>query len=465
MEKNIRETLSVGQKVNLTIEKIIFGGEGLGHYEGITVFVPMSIPGEELEIEIISIKKSYARGLITKIIVPSKDRVEDLSKVSFEDFDGCDFGMLKYEKQLEFKDQITLETIEKISGLEIRNKYENIIGSEFNKNYRNKTSEPIFKESGIIKTGFYSKKSHNVFEATESILKSKIAEEVTRELLTKINALGTGNNAFKVYNEANNSGFLKHIIIRNNEKNDVMIIVVIHKKSQLKNLLQILEDMYKAKEEIKSVYISLKEEANNIKLGEELRHYFGAKYIEEEIEGLKFKIYPDSFFQVNKKQAEKLYNKAIEFFGEIEDKTIVDAFSGTGTIGMLLAKKAKNVIGIESIESSVMSAKESALENNIENIKFICGKVEKEFSKVMKSEKIDGVIFDPPRKGIDEKVLNVLKENRVPSLVYISCNPSTFARDAKILDDLGYKLEKIASVDMFSQTHHIEVVAKFVDKK
>ena len=188
MEKNIRETLSVGQKVNLTIEKIIFGGEGLGHYEGITVFVPMSIPGEELEIEIISIKKSYARGLITKIIVPSKDRVEDLSKVSFEDFDGCDFGMLKYEKQLEFKDQITLETIEKISGLEIRNKYENIIGSEFNKNYRNKTSEPIFKESGIIKTGFYSKKSHNVFEATESILKSKIAEEVTRELLTKINA-------------------------------------------------------------------------------------------------------------------------------------------------------------------------------------------------------------------------------------------------------------------------------------
>jgi 23S rRNA (uracil1939-C5)-methyltransferase len=244
-----------------------------------------------------------------------------------------------------------------------------------------------------------------------------------------------------------------------------MIIVVIHKKSQLKNLLQILEDMYKAKEEIKSVYISLKEEANNIILGEELRHYFGAKYIEEEIEGLKFKIYPDSFFQVNKKQAEKLYNKAIEFFGEIEDKTIVDAFSGTGTIGMLLAKKAKNVIGIESIESSVMSAKESALENNIENIKFICGKVEKEFSKVMKSEKIDGVIFDPPRKGIDEKVLNVLKENRVPSLVYISCNPSTFARDAKILDDLGYKLEKIASVDMFSQTHHIEVVAKFVDKK
>lgn len=231
------------------------------------------------------------------------------------------------------------------------------------------------------------------------------------------------------------------------------------KRQEEKEILR--EEREKEKEEKKLQ----KEEANNIILGEELRHYFGAKYIEEEIEGLKFKIYPDSFFQVNKKQAEKLYNKAIEFFGEIEDKTIVDAFSGTGTIGMLLAKKAKNVIGIESIESSVMSAKESALENNIENIKFICGKVEKEFSKVMKSEKIDGVIFDPPRKGIDEKVLNVLKENRVPSLVYISCNPSTFARDAKILDDLGYKLEKIASVDMFSQTHHIEVVAKFVDKK
>ncbi len=462
MEKNIREFLSVGKRIELTIEKIIFGGEGLAHYNGITVFVPMSIPGEILEVEIISIKKNYARGLITKIIKPSDDRVSDLSKISFEDFDGCDFGMLKYEKQLEFKDQITIETIEKISGLNIKDKYEPIIANENNKNYRNKTSEPIFKESGIIKTGFYSKKSHNMFEANESLLKSKIADDIIKEFLIKVNELGKTKSAFKVYNEANNSGFLKHIMIRNNEKNDVMMLVVIHKKSQLKNLLQILEEMYKNREEIKSVYISLKEEVNNVILGEELRHYFGEKYIEEEIEGLKFKIYPDSFFQVNKKQAEKLYDKAIEFFGDIENKTIIDAFSGTGTIGMLISRKAKKVIGIESIESSVQSAKESSIENGIDNIKFIAGKVEREFPKIVKSEKIDGVIFDPPRKGIDESTLNVLKDIKIPEIVYISCNPPTFARDAKILHDLGYEIERMTTVDLFSQTHHIEIVAKFI---
>ena len=168
---NIKNNYEIGQKLEIEIEKIVFGGEGLGRVDGFTVFVPMSVPGDILEIEIISVKKSYARGLITKIIKPGKDRIEDTSKVSFEDFDGCDFGMLKYDKQLEYKNLMLREVLEKIGGINLENiNIENIIGSEVETNYRNKTSEPLFKKDGKILTGFYSRKSHNVFSAKESLL-------------------------------------------------------------------------------------------------------------------------------------------------------------------------------------------------------------------------------------------------------------------------------------------------------
>lgn len=154
-----KKKYKIGEKLGIKIEKIVFGGEGLGRIDGFTIFVPMSVPGDVLEIEIISVKKSYARGLITKIIKPGKNRIDDISKVSFEDFDGCDFGMLKYEKQLEYKNEMLKEVLEKIGEINIENiELESIIGSDIKTNYRNKTAEPVFKKDGKIMTGFYSKK-------------------------------------------------------------------------------------------------------------------------------------------------------------------------------------------------------------------------------------------------------------------------------------------------------------------
>ena len=329
----IENNYKVGQRLKIEIEKIVFGREGLGHIDGFTIFVPMSVPGDILEIEIISVKKSYARGLITEIIKAGNDRIKDTSKISFEDFDGCDFGMLKYEKQLEYKNEMLKEVLKKIGNINLENiEIENIIGSDIKTNYRNKTAEPLFKKDGKIMTGFYSKKSHNIFSAKESLLKSKIAEEIINKFLEEINKFSDTKNEFKVYNEITDTGFLKHIIVRNNEKNEVMIIVVVSKKSQYKQLVKVLEKLYNGNECLKSVYISVKKESNNVILGEEIRHIFGNEYLEEEIENIRFKIYPDSFFQINKFQAIKLYDKAIEFLGESKDKTVIDAFSGTGTI-------------------------------------------------------------------------------------------------------------------------------------
>ena len=463
----IKNNYEVGQKLKIEIEKIVFGGEGLGRVDGFTVFVPMSVPGDKLEIDIISVKKSYARGLITRIIEPSKDRIEDLSKVSFEDFDGCDFGMLKYEKQLEYKDKMLEEVLTKISGIDLENvQVGKIIGSDEKVNYRNKTAEPFFKKDGIIQTGFYSRKSHNVFLAKESLLKSEIAKIIIDKFLQKANNFSGTKKEFKVFNEINNTGFLKQIMVRNNEKNEVMIIVIVNKNSQYNQLSKVLEEMYDENECIKSVYISVKTEQNNVILGKNI-HLFGSQYLEEEMEGLKFKIYPNSFFQINKKQALKLYDTAIEFLneeknnknnGKIYEKTVIDAFSGTGTIAMMLSKNIKKVIGIESVESSTLAAKLTSYENSIQNVEFVNGKVEKELPKILKRENIGAIVFDPPRRGIEEIALKSVIKNKIEKIVYISCNPATFARDVKILTENGYVLKKITPVDMFPQTGHIEVV-------
>ena len=463
----IKNNYEVGQKLEIEIEKIVFGGEGLGRIDGFAVFVPMSMPGDKLEIDIISVKKSYARGLITRIIEPSKDRIEDLSKVSFEDFDGCDFGMLKYEKQLEYKDKMLEEVLTKISGIDLENvQVGKIIGSDEKVNYRNKTAEPFFKKDGIIQTGFYSRKSHNVFLAKESLLKSEIAKMIIDKFLQKVNSFSGTKKEFKVFNEINNTGFLKQIMVRNNEKNEVMIIVIVNKNSQYNQLSKVLEEMYDENECIKSVYISVKTEQNNVILGKNI-HLFGSQYLEEEMEGLKFKIYPNSFFQINKKQALKLYDTAIEFLneeknnknnGKIYEKTVIDAFSGTGTIAMMLSKNIKKVIGIESVESSTLAAKLTSYENSIQNVEFVNGKVEKELPKILKRENIGAIVFDPPRRGIEEIALKSVIKNKIEKIVYISCNPATFARDVKILTENGYVLKKITPVDMFPQTSHIEVV-------
>ena len=459
----IKNNYEVGQKLEIEIEKIVFGGEGLGRVDGFAVFVPMSVPGDKLEVEIISVKKSYARGLITRIIEPSKDRIEDLSKISFEDFDGCDFGMLKYEKQLEYKDKMLEEVLTKIAEIDLKKvKISKIIGSDKKINYRNKTAEPFFKKNEIIQTGFYSRKSHNVFSAKESLLKSEIAKIIIDKFLQKVNSFAGTKKEFKVFNEVNNTGFLKQIMVRNNEKDEVMIVVVVNKNSQYNQLSKVLEEMYDENDCIKSIYISVKTEQNNVILGKNV-HLFGSQYLEEEMEGLKFKIYPNSFFQINKKQALKLYDTAIEFLNEEKnnkfyEKTVIDAFSGTGTIAMMLSKNIKKVIGIESVESSTLSAKLTSYENSIQNVEFVNGKVEKELPKILKREDVGAIVFDPPRRGIEESALKSVVQNKIEKIVYISCNPATFARDVKILAENGYVLRKVTPVDMFPQTPHIEVV-------
>lgn len=450
--------LKKGEKIVLKIDKIVYGGEGLGFYNDLAVFVPMSVPGDVLEVEVISLKKNYARALIHKIIKPSEDRVEDHSKVSFEDFHGCDFAMLKYEKQLEYKKEMVREVIEKI-GKTTNFILHETIGAEKPLYYRNKVIEPFAKNKGRIISGFYKRRSHEVFEVSENHLQSKLANKVIRELKKELNKA-----SISVYNEHTHSGILRHVMVRTNSKNEAMLVLIIKGKLK-KELEDVIKKTVGICPEIKSAYISINNRRTNFALGEKNILILGEPTISEEMFGISFNMSPNSFFQINLEQTKKLYGKAIEYFGEIQNKNIVDAYSGTGTIAMILSEKAKKVYGIELVEAASRDAIKTAEQNNIKNTEFINGKVEEKLIELIDSgEKIDGIIFDPPRKGIESSVLTKVAEINLNEIVYISCNPSTFARDVGILESHGYYLKEVQPVDMFPQTSHIELVGKIVKK-
>ena len=451
--------LQKGQIVEIKIEKIVYGGEGLGYYNGeFAMFVPMSVPGDILKVEIISLKKSYGRALIKEIITPGAERIKDLNHITFEDFQGCDFGMLDYTAQLKYKKEMVEDVVRRI-GKNSDVLIEDTLESPIEKNYRNKVIEPFSFNGKEIITGFFKRKSHDVFQVEDNMLNSVLGNKIITELKNILNI-----NKITVYDEKKHSGILRHVMVRTNSFNEAMLVLIINDKKVTEKIKSILKEVMDKFKEITSVYVSLNDRKTNVALGHKNLLIFGEKTIKEDIDNIHFNISPTSFFQINLDQTKRLYSVAIIMFENIENKKIVDAYAGTGTIGMILSKKAKKVYSIEIVESAVKDGIQTAKENNINNVQFICGDVNKELGKLIKAEKVDSIILDPPRKGIDEESLINISKVGIEEIVYISCNPSTFARDVEILEKEGYKLVKVKPVDMFPQTSHIEVVGRLVKK-
>lgn len=447
--------LKKGQEIEIVIDKIVFGGEGLGRYKDIAIFVPMSVPGDRLKVKLISVKKTYARGLITEVVEAGSERVGG-NRTTFEEFHGCDFAMLSYDSQLKYKKLMVDEVLKgvgRLDGYDIAD----TIGAEHPTNYRNKIIEPFALKNKKIISGFFKKKSHEVFEVEENLLQSTLANKIVRELKEILN-----KKKISVYNEKSHRGTLRHIMVRTTSYNEAMVVLII--KGEIdKKVKQALFELRDRCNEIKSAYISINNRRTNVALGDKNILIYGEDTVKERLFDIDFNISPTSFFQINLEQTKKLYSTAISYFDDIENKSIVDAYSGAGTIAMILSKAASRVYAIELVQSATKDAIATSKENNISNIDFINGRAEEKLIELIDSgNKIDSIIFDPPRKGIAESILHKVNETEIKEIVYISCNPSTFARDAGVLDKLGYKLTKVQPVDMFPQTSHIEVIGKFI---
>ena len=321
--------------------------------------------------------------------------------------------------------------------------------------YRNKAQFPIQRESGKLKIGFYKKKSHDVIDMDKCVIQHEVNDKIIEILRNFIE-----KNNISVYDENANKGLLRHIVTKIGFTTKEVMVVLVATKSEIPHIEEFLEELKENIEGFKTLVVNVNDKKTNVILGRKNKNIYGNGRIIDNIGDLKFEISPLSFFQVNPVQTEVLYNKALEYANIGEEDTVFDIYCGIGTISLFLAQKAKKVYGVEVVEDAIKDARNNAELNNISNVEFYVGKAEEEVPKLYnQGKKANIVVVDPPRKGCDEKVLETIVDMQADRIVYVSCNPSTLARDLKYLDEKGYKCIKAQPVDMFPHSVHVETVA------
>ncbi len=440
--------MKIKERITIVLEDITHSGEGVGRVDNMIVFVDGGVPGDTVEIEITAIKKTYMTGKILKLIIPSGTRQEPPCPY-FGRCGGCQLLQVQYDAQLAIKRKIVTDALERIGG--IKDVPVNaVIGMETPYRYRNKAQ---FKISGKG-VGFFAKRSHQIVPIEDCLTQPESCVQV----IETFNAL-LKDGCFELYDEQQHTGFLRGIIQRTNEQGENMIVIVGNGK-KLKHKVKILQAITERIPEVRSVYLNVNTTRGNAVLGRENHLLLGTPQIEERIGDLSFLISPNSFFQVNTRQTKVLYDLVKRMAALTGAETLFDLYCGTGTIGLYLAREAARVYGIEIVENAVLDAQENAERNQIKNIRFIQGKSETEAPKLAEEGvHPDVIVLDPPRKGCDPALLEMIENLSVPKVVYVSCNPSTLARDLKILREYGYQVQEVQPVDLFPGTGHVETVA------
>jgi len=419
-----------------------YDGLGVIKDDAFCVFVKDIIKDEEGKIIITKVNKNYAYGKLLELDKPSKDRVIPKCACS-KRCGGCQLQHMSYQAQLDFKRNHVEHEIRQISKL---NTYVNeTLGMDIPFYYRNKVQLPTIVENNSVKMGFYKVNSHDIIEFDNCVLQSDRANKIVlkiKELLLKYPLR------------------IRHLMLREMIKtNQIMLVLVCWDKNVETKLIEEIKNIDEA---IVSIMLNVNKEETNVILSKENYCLYGKDYLIDELCGLKFKIGVNSFYQVNNVQTEVLYNTAISMAKLNNNDVVLDLYCGVGTIGLAASKYCKKVIGIEIVEQAIINAKENAKINGITNCEFICSDVSKVIDKI--NEKIDCIFVDPPRKGCDQKTLDYLVKFKPSRIVYVSCNPSTLARDLFFLKDY-YSIEIIQPVDMFPQTHHVETIVLLSDKK
>lgn len=439
-----------------------YEGEGVAKIDSYPIFIEGALKGEKVKVKIVKVNKNFAYGKLLEVIEKSEGRVEPKCKY-FKKCGGCKLQHMNYETQLDFKWERVKDCIKKIGGLS-EDLVEYPIGMEENPyKYRNKVQLPIGMDKSKPVLGFYAPRSHDIIDIEECLIQEEDANKIskiTREWIEEFNIMP----AF-VDGKFNKKGLLRHVMIRKGFKTGEVMVVIVATRKDLKHIDELIKKLEFHVEGLKSVVLCVNAKDTNVILTPECYTLWGEDYIQDYIGDFKFNISPLSFFQVNPMQTEVLYNKVLEYAELTGKETVFDAYCGTGSITLFLSQKAKKVYGVEIVEPAIINARENAKMNNVSNTEFFVGKSEEVIPKLIKEGiKADVIVVDPPRKGCDIKLLKAIGETKPERVVYVSCDPSTLARDLKILDELGYKTEKVQPVDMFPQTAHIENVAKLVRK-
>ena len=543
--------------VQITIEDIGVSGEGIGKIDGYTLFVKETVIGDVVNVKIMKAKKNYGYARLVDIVKPSKDRVEPACAIARQ-CGGCQIQAMSYEAQLKYKQKLVSDNLKRIGGLTEGTDYEmcDILGMEEPFRYRNKAQYPVGEDKdGNIVMGFYAGHTHSIIPCPDD---DCLLGHSDNAVILKAVKAWMEKYRVRAYDENIHKGTVRHILIRTGFHTDEIMLCLVTKKMLRKEAADGLVDVVKELNgeisgsavgdvdidknigesednhtndrdrhlHITSLVVNINKEDTNVILGKECVTLYGKPYIEDYIGDIKFQISPLSFFQVNPRQTEVLYNKALEFADLKGNESVWDMYCGIGTISLFLAKKAGQVYGVEIVPQAIEDAKNNAKINNISNAEFFVGKAEevvpafyknngnnaskggadvdgadKSYSankaeqsdttgksdnidlpgidtagksdnsdsqniiNVYDMTKPDVVVVDPPRKGCDEKLLDTIVSMSPDRIVYVSCDSATLARDLKVLVERGYKVEKVQPVDQFANTVHVETVVLLSHKK
>ena len=447
----------VGDVVEGKIIDFTHEGNGILRVDNFAVFATGGLIGDEVQVEIKEIKKNYSTGSVIKIIQPSKDRVQLNFEIK-ESKGGIPFIDYDYKKQLEWKTNKVKTDLEKIGGL-TDVKVLHTIGMDKPYRYRNHTQVPIGIRDGKAIIGFYEINSNEIVDMEESILHPELGNKIITLIRQWIE-----EHDIPPYNKKTKTGILKHIGIRINKDNEAMVILVT-RGNELPNQLELVKLFSENLDEVISLYHNVNKMDYGGTYGKRYKKIFGKDKIIDYIGEYKFTISPNSFFQTNRDQAFVLYEKVKEYLDLDNKDIILDLYCGIGSISIYVANDVKRVYGVEVAEESIKDARTNARLNKINNIEFITGKAEETLPFLIeRGIEANKIIVDPPRKGCDKKVLDAIIKINPESIVYVSCNPTTLARDLKILVENGYKVKEVQPVDMFPHTAHIESVT-LLEKK
>lgn len=456
----MKEKLSVKKNERYTLDIIDLSYEGMGvaKIDGYSLFIENALPGERVEVLVVKVGNKFGYGKVEKWLTESPDR-QPLKDNRLLRTGIAPLAHLNYEQQLLFKQKQVENVMSKIAKMPEVDilptiPMENPVG------YRNKAQIPVRRMDGRLATGFYKKNSHELVEIEDYYIQDPAIDEAikrVRDILQRFQVRG--------YNEAKNEGQIRHIIIRRGHYSHEMMVVLVTRKEKFFKGKEIASIIHEELPEVVSVIQNINEEKTNVILGDKEKVLYGRSYIEDQLLGKTYRISSKSFYQVNTEQTEKLYQTAIEFAALQKEDTVIDAYSGIGTIGLSLADKVKEVYGMELVPEAIEDAQFNALTNKIENAHYEVGKAETVMKKWQdKGVKPSVIVVDPPRKGLDARFIALAIDMAPAKLVYISCNPATFARDAKLFAESGYEVKKVQPVDLFPQTHHVELVALLAPK-
>ncbi len=469
-------------KYIVKIEDIGNDGEGIGRADGYTLFVKDAVIGDTVEAQIVKPKKNFAFARLSKVIIPSADRIDPPCPV-YRQCGGCQIQVVSYEAQLKFKDQKVRGNLQRIGGFApelLEHVTEPMIGMDDPWRYRNKAQYPIGTDrNGMPTAGFYAGRTHDIIAEDDCLIGAEENKRILDVILKHMQVC-----KIRAYDETERTGLLRHVLIRNGRTSrEVMVCLIINKKitaagaEYIPGQQELVRMLTEAVPEIKSISLNSNTEFTNVILGQMTVTIYGEDTITDTVhvldpdngykptgEEVMFHISPQSFYQVNPVQTEKLYSTALEYAGLTGNETVWDLYCGIGTISLFLARHAKRVCGVEVIPQAIEDARRNARENRIDNAEFYVGKAEEVLPQYYEEHVESGdalthpdvIVVDPPRKGCDEVCLKTMLRMRPDRIVYISCDSATLARDLKILTDGGYELKRVRPCDQFPMTVHVE---------